>query len=441
MKNHESKDDYLKVIDQFNTLTLDQKIQIFGNLSSRAREDLISVISRPTEITRRISEEEMFFTIKDLGEENAEKLIALTTGKQLLYLLDIDLWTRKDLNMASISRWFQILVSIGEEKILQFVQVSDPELLCSILNRAIYVKLKDPDIDMTEQLDFLPPFTLDNSYFIDFKLPVIEEYVKQFLDCIFRYDSSYYMKLVQTLATGWLPEYEESAYKWRSARLADHGFPDFEEALDIYSLLNPALIRVSDDYPSPDEEVADLGPRKLLRYPALVLTGRNLFEKTLNSITDNALKDRISSELAHVANKVMVADGKDAGSADELRQSLIKTSSYINMAMEEILAREQVSAEDLIIHNHMEYLFRHAYTLIMKLQYEARNFLAGCEGGIENLGLPLAPLLKGLFRKRPVFDPGGLNRKNMRDFQFITDLQDIRELIGPMREGDKWETL
>ncbi len=441
MKNHEPKDDYLKVIDQFNSLSVEQKLQIFSKLPSKAREDLVSVISRPGEIIRQLSEEEMFFTIKDLGEENAEKLIALTTGKQLMYLLDIDLWTMKDLNVFSISKWFQLLAGVGEEKIIQFVQISEPELICSILNKAIIVKLKDPDVDLTEQLDYLPPFTLDNYFFIDFWIPSAEEYIKEFLDCIFRYDSNYYTKIVQALSTGWLVEYEDLAYKWRSARLADHGFPDIEEAMDIYSLFNPALIRTGEAEDFCPDKAGDWDLNKLLRYPIVELTGSNLFEKTLQLIEEPQLKDRITAELAHVANKVMVADGKDAGSIEALRNSLQKTSGYINLAIEEITSRQNGSAMNLLTFNHMENLFRYGHTLVMRLQYEARSFLSNCDGGIENQGFPLAPLLTGLLQKRPFFDQGTTDGGGKRDFQFISDLEMISSLIRSAGEGTSWEYL
>lgn len=441
MKNNDSIVDYLKVIDQFNMLDIDQKLEIFGKLPSKEREDLVNVISGPGAIIRRISEEEMFFTIKDLGEENAEKLISLTTGRQLLYLLDIDLWTRNDINIEAVSKWIGILAGIGDDKMLQFIQVSDPELLCSVLNRLILVKLKNPDIDLTEQLDYLPQFTLDNHFFIDFLIPNAEEPVKEFLDCIFRHDSAYYMKLVQILAVGWLPEYEDTACRWRSARLADHGFPDLDEVLDIYSLFNPALIRVSADDCFFPEQAPESETRKLLKYPIMFLSGANLFEQTMNGIDDPALMDRIISEFAHVANKVMVADGRNASSNEDLKSSLEKTASYINLALEELVSRENVSALDLIALNHAEYLFRHAYTLIMKLQYEARFFLDKNVGGFENMGMPLASLLKGLLLRRPVFDEGGKDTEGAREFRFVSDLERIRNLIDMEADSDHWEVL
>ncbi|MCL4552925.1 MAG: hypothetical protein M1305_05165, partial [Candidatus Marsarchaeota archaeon] len=56
----------VRIIETFDTLPVDQRVLVFKDLSPRGREELLEVISRPTELIRRISEEEMFFTIKEL---------------------------------------------------------------------------------------------------------------------------------------------------------------------------------------------------------------------------------------------------------------------------------------------------------------------------------------------------------------------------------------
>ena len=41
-------------------------------------------------------------------------------------------------------------------------------------------------------------------------------------------------------------ELEESAYRWRQARMADLGFADYYEALEVYRELDPATVRIGD---------------------------------------------------------------------------------------------------------------------------------------------------------------------------------------------------
>ena len=90
-------------------------------------------------LVREFQRGDVFYR-KGTGEENAPVLIALTTGRQLLYLLDIDLWKKEMLDTYAVARWLDILSRIGEDKMLQFVQVADPELILTALDRLIRVK-------------------------------------------------------------------------------------------------------------------------------------------------------------------------------------------------------------------------------------------------------------------------------------------------------------
>ena len=87
-----TSEDAVRVIETFNALPADRRISVFRDLSPTAREELISTVARPGEIMRELSPEEVFFTIKDLGEESALGLISATTRHQLLYILDLELW-------------------------------------------------------------------------------------------------------------------------------------------------------------------------------------------------------------------------------------------------------------------------------------------------------------------------------------------------------------
>ena len=77
------------IIESFDKLPIKKRVEIFGELSPEAREGLIATTGQPSEIMSRVSEEEIFFVIKELGEEDAPAIIAMTTGRQLQYVLDV----------------------------------------------------------------------------------------------------------------------------------------------------------------------------------------------------------------------------------------------------------------------------------------------------------------------------------------------------------------
>ena len=73
-----------------------------------------------------------------------------------------------------------------------------------------------------------------------------------------------------------------------------------------------------DAYSSADE--TEEQPERLLVYPLATLDKRTLFKRGLDLVDDPDEKHRLSVELAHLANKVMIADVKDPGSVDELAE-------------------------------------------------------------------------------------------------------------------------
>ena len=332
MSDRESTESAVRVIESFDTLPLERRVQIFSELSPEAREELVKVVARPGEIVRRMSDEEMFFSVKKLGEKNAAGLIFLSTGRQLQYLLDMDLWKKEMFNIESAGRWLNMIAAMGEEKILQFVQVTDSELVLSLMNNFIKVRIRNPDIDLVEEKDSLPQFTLDDLFFVHFSVPGSEDALKRFLEIIFAWNTEYYFGLMEGIAVGVHLESEEEARRLRLARLADRGFPEFDEAVEIYRYMQRRAL--SHSRPDPFEEQAEPieAPRTVLRYPLKVVESDTLFKRSLDKISDDYEKDRLSQELAHLANKVMVADARDPALIDDLHGSLRKVSGYINIA-------------------------------------------------------------------------------------------------------------
>jgi len=436
-----SRDEALQIIETFDALPTKRKIEIFRDLSPEAREELVEIASRPWEIVRAVSEEELYFTIKTLGQERAPALVAMTTGAQLRHLIDMDVWRHDVFTPKAASDWIEIIATIGEEKVLQLLQVADPELIVLILNCLVRVSVRNPDIDHLEEQDEFPWFTLDSIFFVEFLGAVPANLIKSFLGTLFQWNPEYYYTIIQQIVAGVDPATVERALKWAQARLADKGFPDFEEALEIYRpAKRETVIRGSRDSYYPDDETEER-PEKLLVYPLAIPDIRTLFKRSLDLVDDADEKHRLSMELAHLANKVMIADVKDPGSTNELLSSIKKVSGYINIALEEITGSDLKQAVRIIRANHMEILFRRGYTLILELQTMARKFVRLSAGGVENLGYPLTSITKGLLSKRPVFIEAAASGPKAREFETLTDIETIRLLITRTTFEQNWVSL
>jgi len=439
MNKRRSSDSAIRVIESFDALPLEKRLEIFSQLSPQARQELLQVVPRAGEIVRRISEEEMFVSIKELGEENAATLIALTTGKQLQYALDMDLWKKEMFNIEAAMRWLNLLARIGEEKIRHFVQVSDPELVVTVMKELVSVVIREPDMDVLEQHDSLPDFTLDDLFYVRFKIPGSEDAVASLIETIFAWNTEYYFTLMEELARGIPLENEEAARKSRLARLADRGFPEFDEALDIYRYMQRQGLTTSEPAQTDPDDFPVKTDRPLLKYPLKIVETDNLFKRCLERLSDAEDRDRVAQELAHLANKVIVADTKDPGSIDDLHGSLQKVSGYINIALEESCGEDVETAVKLVQANHLEILFRRGFSIIMDVRKEALGLLRHYEGGVENLGHPLAGLVQGLMQKRPLYASHMFGQGKAREFNSLEDISQIRDLLSVTHVEESWE--
>ena len=441
MSNSDSRKDALHVLERFDTLPLDKRVEIFKELSAEAREELLQIVASPAEIVRRVSEEEMYLTIKEVGEQNAPALLTLTTGRQLLYILDIELWKKDMFSKEAAARWLEILTELGEEKVLHFVQVADPELLLSAIQPFVKVSLRNPDQDLLEQQDSLPPFTLDDTFYVEFRVPHLEESLKRILDLVFRWNSHFYFGLMEHLSSGSNLEDEEMALKWRKARLADRGYPEFDEAFQIYSYLRRESLSSPAAEPLHEEADPLREPRSMLAFPLKVIQSESLFQQCLDELQSPHDKDRVAEQLAHTANKVIIADGLDPGSREDLYDSLRKVGGYINIALEEMCGTDVEEASRAIRTNHIEFLFRRGFSLILDLRKEAQKLVRGYEGGVENLGHPLAGIVDGLLQRRPLYAGQFVNNDKNRDFARLSEIEDIRQMLNESAIEDRWEPI
>ncbi|MBM4326999.1 MAG: hypothetical protein FJ118_07530 [Deltaproteobacteria bacterium] len=440
MDRPRSTEEALRVVEAFDALPLKRRTEIFRTLSPAAKETLLGAVSRPGDLTRGLSEEEMYYTIKVLGEESAPHLVAATTGRQLRRLLDLELWKKDMFDPWASAKWLELIAKTSEEKILQFVQTCDPELLVTSLHPFVTVFTRNPDIDLTEERDTLPWFTLDDLFFVKFRIPSSEDVIKGFLETVFGWNPHYYMGLMEQLARGVPTEHQEMAAKWRRARLSEHGFPDFDDAMQVYQYLHKSAVALTPpEMPPPPAE--DREPTGVLDYPLKLINEDDLLKKSLDLIDDADERDRLAAELAHLGNKVMVADARDPGSMEDLRRSLQKVGGYINLALEDMCGDQVEQAVDVLRANHMEMLFRRGFSLILDLRKDAQKLVRESEGGVDNLGHPLAGLLHGLFQKRPIFALNVVDGREPRDFQGIDDLNSIRQYMDRQAIEERWEPI
>ena len=212
----------------FNSLSVKNQLDIVLRARGKERLHYLFLSEHPERLIQELPELEVFLTVKEVGEKDCLDLISLTTPEQFQYLLDLDFWKRDQLDPEKVLDWMEILLESGEKKVGQFIQSTDIEFIALLLKK--FLQATTMDGEQLEGMDRIPLFTLDQYHFIHFRGKRTREVFEPFLQILYRVDKNSYQRLMDSLIVEFESELEETGYHLRNGRLADYGFPDFEES-------------------------------------------------------------------------------------------------------------------------------------------------------------------------------------------------------------------
>jgi hypothetical protein len=77
--------------------------------------------------------------------------------------------------------------------------------------------------------------------------------VMRMVDDLYRADADLARHTIMSARSEPPAELEENSYRWRSGRLADLGYVDFYDALDLFRPLEPAQVHIGEGSQDPDQ--------------------------------------------------------------------------------------------------------------------------------------------------------------------------------------------
>lgn len=396
-----------KSIETSEKVVSREEISSILELKGKERMDAILNHDNAQYIVQSLPEEEVYFTIKEIGEQDALPLISLMSPEQYQYLLDLELWKGYELKPERVEHWLPILLSCEEDAIERWLKTVDLDTLLLILKKNIRIHIKNGD----EPLDFKDeenyPFTLDGTYYIEVLNPKFRDYIEKLLNHIASLDFNFYLRLLDQVSWEIGVELEERAFRFREARLADKGFPSFDEALSLYQYLNPKRLRLmlEEKKIHPVEIPNDSLPPN---FPMLLKEQRMFFSICLSELDDQYLLDRIKTELTYMANQALVVDQPENIDLTVLKESLKKVGSYLSIGLEIMSGGDISQAKRYLSEIPLKYLFQIGFGSALELKWKAERILK--KGWYSNKGLPLSFLgfpweerMEGVLRKRPLF--------------------------------------
>src|SRR5215813_7829760 len=218
-------------------------------------------------------------------------------------------------------------------------------------------------------------------------------------------------------------ELEEQSYRWRSGRLADMGYVDFYDALELFRPLDPAQVHIGEGTHS--QIVGEDAHLPVVVVEQVI--GRSFLARALAAIADPAEAERLQTTIMVLVNKVLAAGRARPGQPEVVQRGALYATATLSLGLETVARGDVPRATQALGSIALQRLFRVGYTVTQKL---ARLAVALAPRSI-TAGAPVKELVSALCSPRPLFaraadDPAA---PGVRPFESVADLRRAGELL------------
>jgi hypothetical protein len=320
-----------------NRLSPEQQADACRELRPEVRSEFLMLCDHPEQVVPLLAEAELAVSIRASGMSEAAWLLELATPEQRVACVDLDCWRPWRLELPRLVEWVDALIEAGRPTLLRALEEWDPELWLLVVRGMTEVAVLGKE-------DEPPPGWMTQDGVVYWKPGSDEDFarVHEIAQASFAEATPRYWQLVYGLIFELPSEVEEYAIKWHTARMNDLGFPDLEQAMEIYRPLRPDGARVV-EVGNEDEEEGDAA---LVSQPQLPRQlGGTLVGEALGDLPA-ARAAEVLGYLLGVANSVAVADRLRLSEPDSIPQAIEKAVRGIDRGLRE-LATDRTASEVL----------------------------------------------------------------------------------------------
>ncbi len=354
---------------------------------SRYRADVARALARrgrellaapdPGEAMAGLEPLEAYFVVKELGVDEAMPLVVHATPEQVQTFIDLDCWEGDRPSATEMDAWLAPFAAEGPEMLAEVFGRLEPELQSAFIADSLIVY--DPRADeIPEALPSVTRVRTPDSHFVVEPKPGEREVDPLVLvDALYRRSTDEAFRVLTAAKWEHGSESEETAYRFRAARLADLGFPPIEEAAGIFA-------------PPPAAPPATAAPPPPVTLPALYakpLADDVLVTRALARIADAALVERLERELVFLVNAAVVAYGESPREVAHAAEVASRVRDTVSLGLEVLLARDDedvdpasetaaAAAAGLLARWPLRDLFRHGHAAVVPLARAAQALAA-----------------------------------------------------------------
>ena len=398
--------------DDFRKLPFHDKRTYLDAVPPMERMALILGDQDDKKLARAMHPHELYWLFKENGGQEAMELLGLASPEQCVFILDMELWRGWSFSEDKAVEYLGYIMKGSDEHFLELLPHLDFNLLSLFMGRELLVAggIGDLNTDEERQTDW--DHTFDDVFLIKFKNPSHANVIGSFLEKICRYDNPLYTSLMESVSGEIDIESEEECYHLKSGRLADLGFPPFDEAREIYSRINPATF-------TPGRNKVVLQAVEATTLPGILLTGGTFLERAI-LLMDSEL---FRMELNYLINTALVADEAHLADMAEMKSVVERMYGYLNIALEYLCGGDEAKGAEILTGEYLKRLFQLGFSLVIGLKLRGEK--------LNDPDYATNKALSGLKRPRPRFyrglDPDGID--GYREFRELYDVTAMSDFL------------
>ncbi len=336
------------------------------------RVEALFAASDPVAAIRALPADEFFYVLHELGFPDALEVLIHGSAEQVQGVLDLAIWDDDRLSLERGTEWLAAIAQAPYETVGAWARGLDVELLALLLRQRTRVHELSEEQEAPADTEGTLFTTPDRLFALELLGDETTQRITQRLvEELYRADHEMMRRLLVGLKGEMDSELEETAFRWRSGRLADLGFVDFYEALEIYRELDPTSVRLS-AAPSSPGRTEDEAARVLPLVMVDRLAGTTPFARAVAGLgPDEAPK--VHAALALLCNQVLSADRVSPGDDEAVAGVLGRVAATLDLALEYLNRRDQSEGTAVLRGLSLPLLFRVGVSLTGKLRKLARS--------------------------------------------------------------------
>ena len=344
-------------------------------LSLELRDDLEQIVPElPTPIIVELARQLR-------GEGRLELVLPHASAEQIHGILDLDAWERERFHHLRGREWLHSIVEcyhLAERPrgaLSQLIDVMDRELwtLGTMAATAVAELAPDDDEhrqqvleDMASLLTFESP---SGFYVVGVPDDELGRMTLRIIASLYDDNLEEGDRLVRSIKWELASQLEDEASRWRRGRLADLGFPEWEEAMQLF-------VPLSRDAVMDEEQTAPrFGEQQRLHRPPTWSTGGALFRRVMSRLEPGEHGER-AREFMLLVNELMAAQRFEPGDSGLQERAVQQAQGCLTIAFELIIAGQELPDPEALLAARvasagLRKLFRFGYGALAKLRKAA----------------------------------------------------------------------